>query len=509
VTSHAALPQPGEVIGDKYRIEGVLGRGGMGAVFEATHRVTGKRFAIKWMLPNLSGHEDAVKRFIREAQVAGRFQHPNVVEVYDIGQQGDASFYMVMELLEGESLEARVEREGRMPLDAACRMLLPCMRGVARAHAAGIVHRDLKPANIFVCRATLETPERPKVLDFGISKTSGAGDLDASLTTKAGAIMGTPHYMSPEQVRGQVVDHRVDIYAFGVILYQLVSGQRPFDATSYIDLVLLIATETPKSLAELVPGTPQAFAEVVRRAMARDPAERFATLDQLAAALEPYALGQHPVVEGASASVSPLSAARVSPIPLDTPLSTESGPSLPIRTLHTKRARALTVLAVLAGIVVLGWLALAWLPSAPRATRPNERARGAGADSIAPARPSNAVRAAASSVPAPTSRPRAGELVPPLADTPHPAPAEQPAQDGWVAPRAATAHEEPQAEPTTPRAQAAPKDEKPAERTRRSPRRQRGSQAEIAPKPTVPKPTEPAPRKPAGRLGVSLDEAEF
>src|SRR5689334_13092795 len=150
------VPVPGDVVSGKYRVERILGTGGMGCVFEATHQVTGKRFAVKWLLPDLSGHGDAVQRFIREAQVAGRFEHPNVVEVYDVGQER-GSFFMVMELLQGESLGARLRSRGKLPHEEACSLIIPCLRGVHRAHQAGIVHRDLKPDNIYICTATNES----------------------------------------------------------------------------------------------------------------------------------------------------------------------------------------------------------------------------------------------------------------------------------------------------------------------------------------------------------------
>jgi eukaryotic-like serine/threonine-protein kinase len=146
------LPKKGDLIAGKYAVEGVLGQGGMGAVFEVCHRLTGKRFAVKWLLPALTGHTDAVRRFMREAQVAGRVDHPNVVEVYDVGQDGN-SFYMVMELLQGEPLSRRLDRVRRLGLDEACRILLPVMHGLHVAHGAGVIHRDLKPDNIYLPHA--------------------------------------------------------------------------------------------------------------------------------------------------------------------------------------------------------------------------------------------------------------------------------------------------------------------------------------------------------------------
>jgi serine/threonine-protein kinase len=364
VADESALPKGGDIVAGKYRIERLLGMGGMGAVFEATHRVTGKRFAVKWLLPNIGAREEAAKRFIREAQVAGRFEHPNVVEVYDVGQER-SSFYMVMELLEGESLAERLTHAKKLTYEECFRILLPCMRGVARAHTAGIVHRDLKPANIFLCRATADHPEHPKVLDFGISKMSNlAGEVDSSIT-KTGVVMGTPHYMSPEQVRGKAIDQCADIYAFGVILYQLLSGELPFPADTYSELVLQIATETPKPLDQLVRELPAGLVQLVGRAMARNPADRFQDLDSLVQALEPFTGSKPTSVAPASLGSSPLDSPSTgrSTVPFgDTPLSIESKPSLPAGVRDANRLLWM-VGAVLAGVLVLATILVKLMPS--------------------------------------------------------------------------------------------------------------------------------------------------
>jgi eukaryotic-like serine/threonine-protein kinase len=289
----SALPQPGDLIAGKYRVEREIGRGGMSVVFGAKHVVTGRRFALKWLLPEISVHPESAERFIRESQVSGRLQHPNVVEVFDIGQDA-GTHYMVMEWLAGESLADRLERVGALSVRDACRYLIPCMRGVAAAHAAGIVHRDLKPANIFLCEAANSGSEVAKVLDFGISKLSiASGDVNSPVTS-TGILLGTPHYMAPEQMQAQPVDARTDVYAFGVILYQVLSGSLPFAATNYGALVVQVATETPRPLQELVPDLPPGVADCVARAMARPVADRFQNLHALITALEPYVAGTLP-----------------------------------------------------------------------------------------------------------------------------------------------------------------------------------------------------------------------
>jgi serine/threonine-protein kinase len=283
------LPELGDVIADKYQIESLLGRGGMGAVFKVSHKVTGKCFAIKWMLPRVDPESDAVDRFIREAKVAGRVDHPNVVEVYDVAQQDD-SFFMVMELLEGEPLGYRIASRGQQSPLEACRILLRVARGVSAAHDAGVIHRDLKPDNIFLCLGE-GGDEIPKVLDFGISKMSSkAGEVSATIT-REGTVIGTPHYMAPEQLQAQGTDARTDVYALGVILYEMLSGELPFPGESYGELVMKIMASSPKPLAALAPRTPRALINIVAKAMSLSPAKRHASVAEFGRALEPFTDG--------------------------------------------------------------------------------------------------------------------------------------------------------------------------------------------------------------------------
>lgn len=366
------LPEPEDVIAGKYRVDCALGSGGMGAVYQVTHRVTGKRFAMKWLLPQASAHGDAAQRFIREAQVAGRFEHPHVVEVYDVGSESD-SFYMVMELLEGESLAERVDRTGPLSIPEACTLLIPCMRGVAEAHNAGIVHRDLKPANIFVCNAAKHEPERAKVLDFGISKMSaGPGEINDSMT-KSGTLIGTPHYMPLEQIRGKSVDHRADVYAFGVVLYQVLSGKLPYPADSFSDLVLMVAHETPPPLDEVVARMPRGLSQVIAKAMARDAADRYQSMEELIDALEPYATGGHV----AETLRTPSGWSLDSSLSLPTPLSTESRVSQRPSE-YSKRAPARGAwLAGAAAVLVLVSLVAAavWMRKDPKEVATPEAAK--------------------------------------------------------------------------------------------------------------------------------------
>jgi len=280
------MPKTGDLIAAKYRIEQLIGVGGMGAVFSATHQYTGKRVALKWMLPELAKDEDAVQRFMREARAAGRISHPNVVDVYDVGQHDD-SYFLVMEYLHGEPLTSALARRDLTPTEVLT-LLMPAMRGVAAAHRQGVVHRDLKPDNIFLAYEEDGVRREAKVLDFGISKLA-SDDQSSMHLTRTGAVIGTPYYMSPEQIRGKGdVDRRSDVYAFGVILYESLGGQVPFMAETYGALVLEIATGTPKPLSELVPNVPVELSRIVLRAMAREVNARFPTMEDLIAALEVF-----------------------------------------------------------------------------------------------------------------------------------------------------------------------------------------------------------------------------
>jgi serine/threonine protein kinase len=280
------MPKTGDLIAAKYRIEQLIGVGGMGAVFSATHQYTGKRVALKWMLPELAKDEDAVQRFMREARAAGRISHPNVVDVYDVGQHDD-SYFLVMEYLHGEPLTSALARRDLTPTEVLT-LLMPAMRGVAAAHRQGVVHRDLKPDNIFLAYEEDGVRREAKVLDFGISKLA-SDDQSSMHLTRTGAVIGTPYYMSPEQIRGKgEIDRRSDVYAFGVILYESLSGQVPFMAETYGALVLEIATGTPKPLTELVPNVPVELSRIVLQAMAREVNARYPTMEDLIAALEVF-----------------------------------------------------------------------------------------------------------------------------------------------------------------------------------------------------------------------------
>lgn len=284
--SDVALPQPGDVLGGKYRIERELGSGGMGVVYEVTHVVmTRTRFAVKWLIPVADGGESA-RRFRREARLCGSIRHPHVVEVYDVTLDEGGS-YMVMELLTGETLAARISRGGALSPSLACSMIVQCLSGVAAAHAAGVIHRDIKPANIFLCTPGMDGCVRPKVLDFGVSHVLSVTEaLDTTRTR--GSTAGTPAYMAPEQLRGEECDPRSDVYSMGVTLYEALIGDRAFRAGSQAELVVKILTGDVQVVSKRARALPPGLADVVTRAMHLEPQRRYATALEFAEALSPF-----------------------------------------------------------------------------------------------------------------------------------------------------------------------------------------------------------------------------
>jgi serine/threonine protein kinase len=277
----------GQIVREKYRLLRLIGSGGMGAVYEAEHVVVGRRFALKFLQPDLVQNEDALARFRREARAAGSLESEHIVGVTDFDGAEDGTPFLVMEYLAGESLAELLAREGPLPVPRVVAALLQVCQGLAVAHAAGIIHRDLKPENLFVVRGK-DGADLVKILDFGIAKLARP-DPGGSVT-RTGAAMGTPFYMAPEQARGERnIDERVDVYALGVILYELLSGQKPHPGDSYNSILAHILGQTPAPLAALRPGLPAPLAALVHRALANDPKERPASAAELGRELAPFA----------------------------------------------------------------------------------------------------------------------------------------------------------------------------------------------------------------------------
>ena len=265
----------GRTIGGKYIIRSVLGEGGMGTVFEAEHAAIGRSVAIKVLHPQQARRNVAVTRLYQEARAAGAIGHPNICEVYDPGDPEAGSPYLVMERLVGETLADRIARQGGLGFIEVVDILMQVLSGLVVAHEKGIVHRDIKPENVFLARA-VGFPMTAKILDFGISKMVTGDENDELHLTRTGMVMGTPFYMSPEQARGdRDLDARVDLYACGVILYEALTGRRPFVAPNYNALLMQILTGAPRPMHEIRKDVPAELERITDRAMRRSRDERY------------------------------------------------------------------------------------------------------------------------------------------------------------------------------------------------------------------------------------------
>ncbi|MGA3119646.1 MAG: protein kinase [Polyangiaceae bacterium] len=275
---------PDTVVLGRLRVERTLGSGGMGMVYEVEHQITKHRRALKVLHARAAQQPGIIERFLREASAAGRIGNPHVAETFDAGRLDTGEPYLLMELVTGETLEQRIARSGPLEPGELADLVYQVCEGVQAAHDAGIVHRDLKPENLIV--TPREGAPFVKILDFGISKFDADRTGAVGITTE-GLVMGTPYYMSPEQVRGAPIDARTDVYSLGVILYECASGTRPYDARSVEALAVLIHEGKAVSLRERRPSLTRAFCAIVERAMAADRERRFQSARALADALAP------------------------------------------------------------------------------------------------------------------------------------------------------------------------------------------------------------------------------
>lgn len=267
----------GEVVAGRYQTDRRLGIGGMGEVWSAVHLGTGRSFAVKFMHAHAATSASARQRFTREARASARVNHPSVVDVFDVGELEDGTLFLVMQLLDGCSLADALHAVPPLTVQEFLTVIMETTDGIAAAHAAGIVHRDLKPANIFLHKDRTGLAS-PKVLDFGISKFADADDF----STKTGAVLGSPRYMSPEQTRSAAAaDQRADIWALGVILFEGLTGTWPHDGDSFTSLVIAISTEPPKSIDAVAPMLPEPVRAIVRECL-RPLDERLASATALA-----------------------------------------------------------------------------------------------------------------------------------------------------------------------------------------------------------------------------------
>jgi serine/threonine-protein kinase len=398
----------GQVLADRYRIVRLLGEGGMGQVFEAQHVNINKRFAIKLLRPEIVSNHEAVQRFRQEAWSASSIGHDNIIEIDDFATLPNGAVYLAMEFLAGQSLSERMKAGPPLEVADALDVFVQVCRGLSAAHEKGIIHRDMKPENVFLSQKHGRT--LVKILDFGIAKVSGAEGSHS--LTRTGAIFGTPHYMSPEQALGKPLDLRTDIYSVGVILYEVFTGRVPFEAESFMGILTKHITAVPARPSEIAPTVSAEIEAIILRAMAKDPAERYASMSELANDLSLLLEGIAPhllVPPGSAphaARPTPSGLVRPSQPPFSTPATPVTATALPaaatlddVDTIPRTRSKTGVIAAALA-VLVLGGAAAAFVlfrqaPPPPAAAAPAApAARAVPAPAVArPAPPAPAAEA--------------------------------------------------------------------------------------------------------------------
>jgi serine/threonine-protein kinase len=421
----------GEVLGERYELVRLIGAGGMGVVYEARHKLIGRRFAVKLLHPQYAQQASMLARFQREARAAGSLENDHIAAVTDFGFAADGAPFLVMEHLDGEDLSALLAREGPLPVGRAAALVIQACRGLAAAHANDIVHRDLKPANLFLTRRS-DGADLVKVLDFGIAKLLDANGTGTSITG-TGKLLGTACYMPPEQAKGDPdLDHRSDIYALGAILYELLTATKAHPGTNYNAVLFHILTQQCEPLAKLRPDAPPGLGAVVERAMAFERGDRYDGVEALGEALLPFAAEAAPARDTPPPrpSIKPVSAVAdtiATPVTAERPRASVIAASAPAAAPRRRSGAvaAVTGFAVIAGVVV--WIA-----------------RQAGAPTPAAPPPPPAVRVEAPPAPAPAPR----------VEAPAPAPAKPvevlPAPPPAAPPRPAAHHRRPKPHASTP-----------------------------------------------------------
>ncbi len=279
---------PGEIVAGKYKVESVLGMGGVGIVLAARHIQLGDRVAIKVLRPEVLDNKEIVARFQTEARASSHLKSTYVTSVFDVGTLDSGLPYIVMEYLEGSNLDEVIQQRGALPIREVSELALEVCEGLAIAHSRGVIHRDLKPENIFIVRR--DGMQHAKLIDFGVSKVALTGMAGPDVhVVKTVNLVGTPLYMSPEQVRGKVADHRVDIWALGLTIYELLTGRSAFEPTTLTEVCAAILEEHPPTIRSLRPECPEGLEAVVNRCLRKNPDERYQNVADLAFDLMPFA----------------------------------------------------------------------------------------------------------------------------------------------------------------------------------------------------------------------------
>jgi serine/threonine protein kinase len=303
----------GQVVDARYEVIGVVGEGGMGRVYEVRHAALERTFAMKVLRRELAREEDLAERFIREAKATASVKHPNVVQITDFGRLADGIPYFVMELLVGQTLAEVIKAGGPVPTGRAVRIVRKVAGALGAAHEAGVVHRDLKPENVFLVddgRSRAAAAADVRVVDFGAAKIVGSSRM-----TRSGVVFGTPHYMSPEQASGQSVDHRSDVYALGVIMYEMFTGRVPFEADTYMGVLtqhMFVQPERPSHLKDAARDL-GALEDITLVCLAKKPEDRFASMAALVEAVDGATRARPDAAPDSSASVAPPRSPSVAP----------------------------------------------------------------------------------------------------------------------------------------------------------------------------------------------------
>lgn len=323
-----AVINAGDVIAGKYRVERVLGEGGMGFVVAATHLTLETKVAIKFIRDGVLGTREASVRFLREAKAAVQLKNPHVAAVYDVGTLESGEPFMVMEYLEGCDLSDLFKQRGALPPSEACEYVVQACDALGEAHALGIVHRDVKLGNLFLTRGAAGVP-LIKVLDFGLSKASPFGGGETGVTMSA-AVLGSPRFMSPEQLQDpRTVDGRSDIWSLGIILYTLIAGRPAFDADTVGKLFAKVMGEEPPPLASLVPGIDPGLVAIIQRCLVKKPEQRISNVAELANALAPYCVNPGHAHATAAKLAAVLASSKVADVAALAPGSTRAYTSNP------------------------------------------------------------------------------------------------------------------------------------------------------------------------------------
>jgi eukaryotic-like serine/threonine-protein kinase len=390
----AGPPDPliGRVVNERFKISALIARGGMGKVYRAEQAPLGRVCALKVLNPSYAGDQDPEfhKRFFLEASIASKLTHPNTVTIFDYGKTDDDVYFMAMEYLDGCTLYRAIREATHFAEERAAHVARQICRALREAHALGVIHRDLKPANIFLVEHGDET-DFVKVLDFGLVKNI-SGDGKGEDLTQTGLFMGSPKYMAPEQIRGDRVDARTDIYALGIIMYEMITGKVPFDRPNSVNILMAHVNEEPPAMRQMNPNITlsPAFEETVMRCMAKDPDQRFRSMDEVLAALKrvgggtltatvsgvgtgeyrsvtgtgsgPQVISNPPPVSGAFAASASGSgpASIVSPLgmPSDSPASGSALVSPPPPRSGSKSTLVVAVIGALCVAGIVGWVAL-------------------------------------------------------------------------------------------------------------------------------------------------------